>query len=427
MIYITLFFYQHNIAHSTYMGNNTSTQEYISINGNMVECDGFDNIKISKSNENNKITTVNKSTSAITYTPTNVIMDKTNSTSNKKSLEDLIKEIENLKPHSSPIIDKSEKVFKESIERIFKDYDQNTILDYYESDEAVTLLTRNNRKSLILAQNLPKSDRGLMFKYFPDVPLELVIVMSKQINFNATNERKQTFLYEDDVFKYIGYITDLIDKIDDININLIVNRYTFLAHLIRRNYSLPNDNELSKLFGVLEAKKYNFNNFCFYNDTILTQMLMKYPGKIFNLAEMMKLKTFNISIESRWLYHILDTKLDELHNYVYYMFQREDYKKLLFNLYNNLYINVWGDKFIIFLKKVIVTNSEKTYDCLRYKDESGNTILHSMAKNHDKLTLQFCVNYFTELDFESDNMGSELLKLYNESKLANRLTQKLNG
>jgi hypothetical protein len=128
-----------------------------------------------------------------------------------------------------------------------------------------------------------------------------------------------------------------------------------------------------------------------------------------------------VAIESRWLYHILTNKLDVVHNYIHYMFKREDYKRLFFELYKNLYINVWNEKFIIFLKKASTYDNNKTYECINYQNETGNTVIHLMAKCHDKQTLQFCVNYFCALTFGPNNEGKTPLVLYNESKLKNKL------
>ena len=103
------------------------------------------------------------------------------------------------------------------------------------------------------------------------------------------------------------------------------------------------------------------------------------------------------------------------------MLKRKDYIKILFGLYSNLYIDVWGNKFIIFLKKASDIYEEKITHCLNYKNEIGNTVIHEMAKYHDKLTLQFCVNYFPELNIGPNNEGKTPLVLYNENKLENRL------
>lgn len=390
------------------MGNKVSGQEYISINGNMVECDGFDNMAISLSTDTN---TVNKTTS--TNKLTKSTSDQSTKTSNNKQiLENLKKEIDKMKPNDST----------NSLEKIFAEYDEKTILDYYESTEAINILKQNNEKSVKLAHNLPKNNRGLMFKYFPGIPYELIIIMSKHINFNALDENKYTFLFRyKDVADNIKYVADLIENVDDININLIANNRTFLEYLINNRNYCPDTTDLSRLFNVLEKRKYNFNKFAFNRDTFLTQMLKRYPNNTFDLANALKLKTFNISVESRWLYHLLDNHLYLIQNYVVFMFQREDYKKLLTELYSNLYIDTWDDKFIIFLKKVSTVEQEKIYECLEYKNKDGNTVIHLMAKYHDKQTLQFCVNYFPNLKFEPNNNGKTPLMLYNESKLENKL------
>lgn len=98
------------------------------------------------------------------------------------------------------------------------------------------------------------------------------------------------------------------------------------------------------------------------------------------------------------------------------MFRRDDYVKLFFGLYNKLYIDRWNDKFIIFIRKASIINYNKLIECLNYKDDIGDTIVHLIAFNHDKLTLQFVVTYFKDdLKIEANNEGKTPLMLYNES------------
>jgi hypothetical protein len=136
----------------------------------------------------------------------------------------------------------------------------------------------------------------------------------------------------------------------------------------------------------------------------------------FNLSKTMLLKSFDITIESRWLYHMLTRQLDNIHNYIYYMFKRDDYVKLFFELYKKLFIDRWDDKFIIFIRKAYLVKNNKSIECLNYKTDKGNTIIHLMAANHDKITLQFVVNNFKDdLKIESNNEGKTPLIIYNES------------
>jgi len=379
------------------MGNKVDKHPYITINGNMVMCEEFDTMSLpTNTNDSINMNTL-PATSTVTVTT--------------KPLDKLKKEIDLIKSKEST----------NDIEKILKDYDATTILDYYESDSAINILKHNDEKALQLAHNIPKNDRGVMFKYFPDVPFELIMVMSKNINFNAVDKNGKTFLYGSNVSKKLKYICDLIENVDDININMIVNHRTFFETLILDKTLSCRNTELIKFFEVLDKKKYNFNKWGYNNDTFLTQILKKMPELTFILANTMKLDSFDITTESRWLYHILKHNLDHIHNYVYYMFLRKDYLKIVLGLYSNLYIDVWGDKFIIFLKKASCVHKEKTIQCLNYKNEKGNTIIHKMAKYHDDQTLQFCVNYFLELKFDPNNEEKTPLMLYNENKLENKL------
>ena len=117
-----------------------------------------------------------------------------------------------------------------NIDEIFKNYDEKTILDYYKSDSIIEILMLNNDKSLKLANALPVNKEKLIFKYFPIVPVNLIIIMSKNIDFNVLDENKETFLFKKlekgnrvysrdiNIFvkEYLKYIT--------ININEIFSR-----------------------------------------------------------------------------------------------------------------------------------------------------------------------------------------------------------
>jgi hypothetical protein len=98
------------------------------------------------------------------------------------------------------------------------------------------------------------------------------------------------------------------------------------------------------------------------------------------------------------------------------MFQRDNYNKLIFGLYRSLYIDVWGDRFIVFLKKVLEFSKTTCIECLNYTNKKGNTVIHLMARMHDKQTLQYCVHTFQKVvNIEANNDGKTPLMLYNES------------
>lgn len=401
------------------MGNKQDKSPYIAINGNTIECDDFDNMEI-KSGTNvkdnsdtnpktNSDTKSNSNTKPNSDTKTNSKRKNSMNTSGSKSgdvelLEKLKKEVDSMGLNGD-------------LAKIFLNYNEEIILNYYESDSAINIFKQNNEKSLSLALQLPKSDRGLMFKYFPSVPFKLILVMAKNINFNAVNANGEIFLYKyNDVAGNLKHTCEIIEAIDDININLVVKNMTFFETLIRDGVLTNNEKKLVEFFEILEKKKYNFNKCGYHKDTFLTQMLVNMPKATFNLANTMKLESFDITTESRWLFHILKHELIHLHNYIYHMFLRENYVKLFLGLYSNLYVNVWGNKFIIFLKKAVTINEQKTIDCLHYKNEKGNTIIHLMADYHDKQTLQFCVRYFhNKLNVGVNNDGKTPLTLYNES------------
>lgn len=310
---------------------------------------------------------------------------------------------------------------------IFAFYEEEIILDFYESKICVDLLKQNNIFSIKLAQLMPKNNRFLLQFYFVKVPVEILIIMKDKLDFNAVQNNGCTFLHwnGNTISTNIDYVCDLIDKIDDLDLNKLYNCRTFLDHLFEfvESSSLPPTEKLINLFKILEQKKYNFNHFCYQEDTFLTIALRNHPNMSFQLAVTMKLSTFDITIESRWLYHLLTNSLDHLYNYICYMFQRDDYPKLFLNLYRNLYIDTWGDKFIVFLKKADSIHHKKTIECMEYTD-NGDTILHLMAQYHDKTTLQFSLCYFSTLNPKPNGKGKTVDNLYENSKIQNMLLNK---
>lgn len=306
-----------------------------------------------------------------------------------------------------------------NIDNVFKNYNEKTILDYYKSDSIIGILSSNNDKALQLANALPVNKEKLIFKYFPIVPVNLMIIMSKNIDFNVLDENQETFLFkklEKEYLKYLKYITTLLENVDNINVNSEnKSGQTFFEKLISDG-KLNDYNTTSNLIQSLEKQNYNFNRLDHNEQTFLTQMLICHPSMTFYLSKTINIKSFDITIESRWLYHILTHHLGDIHNYIFYMYQRDDYVKSFYKLYNNLFIDVWDDKFIIFIRKALCINNDKCIECLNYKNEEGNTIIHLLASYHDKQTLQFIVNKFQKvLKIEPNNDEKMPLMLYNES------------
>lgn len=380
------------------MGNVPEKQPYMLIN-NVATCETL--------NDNSTETIVKSITK-----PTN-------------STETIVKTI--TKPNSLAMLIKAVGT-STNITDTFKDYDENTILDYYKTSEIVSIFKQNNSKSLVLAHALPANNQELMFKYAIYVPVELIIIMSKNINFNAVDKNSETFLYsilDNKGEKYdfdikikdrLEYVCTLLENIDTIDVNL-TNTYsqTFFEKIIQ-NRGLTDYATNLKFIQLLEKRNYNFNKLGHDCNTFLTQMLISMPKMVGNFSQTLKLKSFDITTESRWLHHLLTNNLKDIHNYIYYMFQRDDYNKLILKLYRSLYIDVWGDCFIIFLKKVLIFNKTKCIACLNYKNKKGNTVIHIMARMHDKQTLQYCVNTFQNiLTIEANNDEKTPLMLYNES------------
>lgn len=319
------------------------------------------------------------------------------------------------------------KVTKENLrnfESIFAEYDENTVLEYYNTKHAIELLTKNDVLSIKLAQIIPKTTKPLIHKYFPKVPFNILILMKDKLDFNSLNNN-HTFLFNNTVPTNIEYVCKLINAIDNLDINAHWNGLPFLYGLLH-NYMLDTT-DLTKLFETLDSHKYDFNDFGYDRDTFLTYALYRNPKMIFDLANTLRITSFNISIESRWLYFLITKELTHVHNYIYYMFTRDDYSKLFYELYKNLYIDTWGDSFIVFLKKAITVNKPKSIECMKYVDtNTGNTILHLFGQCHDKQTMQFCLWYFKTNNAHVNHQNKTALDMYQNSAIKNVLTIKEN-
>lgn len=177
------------------------------------------------------------------------------------------------------------------------------------------------------------------------------MLCQKNIDFNVLNDNNETFLFKklekgdmyisqfDKIIKdHLNYITTLLNNVDNIDVNLEnKNGQAFFEELISKR-RLENYVNTSNLIQSLEKQNYNFNRLDHENRTFLPRMLICTPDMTFNLSKTMLLKSFDITTESRWLYHMLTHQLDNIHNYIYYMFKRNDYVKLFFKLYKKLFL-----------------------------------------------------------------------------------------
>lgn len=332
---------------------------------------------------------------------------------NTQNLKELTKEISS-KTHDVNLITQ--------LKTTFEKYNENVILDFYESDDAVYYLKKNDIFAIKLAELIPKNNRPIIHKYFIDIPVEIIIIMKDKLDFNALSKGYRFLYYSKLVIKNLSYVCNLIENIDNIDLNLTVETYTFLDHILIQDNLSEIRIKLMQLFQVLDKKKYNFNHLCCNRNTFLTQMIISHPKLTRDLAKTILLDSFDFTVESRWLYLIVNDHLMELNWYIYYMFQRTYHKASFIKLYNNLHTNVWNDKFNIFLKTAVAFDRQKTIKCMNYVNEDGDTIIHLMAKYHDKITLQFCVTYFNDnLKIKPNNLGKTPSQLYNESKIINKL------
>ena len=246
--------------------------------------------------------------------------------------------------------------------------------------------------------------------------------MAGNIDFNYLNKEKETFLFMSTMGNHLDYLCKLLEKVNTIKIDICNNNeLTFFDMLILRK-QLNNTNHTKKLIRLLEKLNYNFNRTYPSGRTFLTLLLDNITTSRDCYYEIMTLESYDIAIESEWLYLLSGSNIT-LHNYVNHMFRRKNYENLVLRLYKNLINNVWSNRFILFLKKAKQLHPNKLIECLNYKDDNGNTLIHVMAESHDKITLQYTINCFKDrLIIKPNNDGKTPLMLYEESNFKNILS-----
>lgn len=313
---------------------------------------------------------------------------------------------------------------KEDIVEIFSLNQSDVIDDFYCSDELINLLKMNNSKSDLLAMLLPKSERDLIRKYFnSSVPYQILLLMGKNLDYNILNENGNTFLYAT-WNNNIPYVIELIKNISDININHI-NKIGMTFLMEKANFVIPDSKlkQFIKLIKLLAQKKvYNFNVLNICGNSILSILLSSNGNSNFSFSRLISIEEYDITIECNWL-HILiaNHQKNKIHNYLHFMLNRSDYKRLIHNLFNIYHYTSCENDFMYLLQECDRMNNTKTRETLQYTDLDGNTIIHLMAKRQCKKLLKFTLDHFNNLDIKENKNGKMPFDIYMENTIKNKL------
>jgi hypothetical protein len=303
---------------------------------------------------------------------------------------------------------------KQDIIREFRAYTEETILDFYEHCSCA-IFRKNNDLAKLLATLIPKNERDLINVFYVNqIPIGLLLLMKDKINFNYQDKDKRTFIFRIYNIYQLDYVMEMIKIIDVIDINTIgFYEDTFVFALLKQRLEIPTK-KAQELFTLLEEKKYIFNHKSLTDKSLLTYILTYYQNDVEHWSEIISVEEYNIAIDCEWLVIMMNSHYNDIHNYIWYIFQRNDYQRLLYDIYNCDFPHVWGIEFVKFLKRCEQISAQKTHDSLNYHDKNGNTIIHSMAIKYDKILLNHTLNHFKQyiklLPNKEGKMPDELLK-----------------
>jgi len=297
---------------------------------------------------------------------------------------------------------------KYDLELLMKNCHPKAILDWY--NRCLHLLWQNNDKAVILAELMPKNNRDYMWELLANrAPIHIMKIVVSKVNINAVDTNNKTFLFQmphDKYSEYIDYLTELIIAIDNLPLNHVYNCENFLLHLCRNSHiwtDVPS-HKIIRLFETLSLRKFNYNQI-----SILSHLISYNSKYIDHYYIFMNINSYDITLDHKWLKNLLQhTNLFSPHNYLVNIIKRTDYISFLYNMYSH---HIWGKEYLNLISDLMYINPSKTKMMLQYHDEDGLTVLHLMARNHDKTLLY---PLLTRFDFDLDIV--DIKETYRNSK-----------
>ncbi len=311
------------------------------------------------------------------------------------------------------------------IEQLFTKYSHKAIMHFY-LEYSIEYLKKNDIKAIFIAKLLPINKKYNLINRYVNAKIDtkLITIMANNLNLNHVDKNNKTFLFKISVnIDEIDYLCKLFSCCD-INVNHVYLCKTFLMEIIHK-YTITRENlpKYIKLITILANKNYDFNitNQCDYS--ILTQFLMYKPDLRFYCSKLIGIKNYDVSKECFWLYTMVNKHWDEIHNYLYEIFSREDYIHILYDIYKNYHYPTYEDDFIRILIKMCKMDNRRTIEMLNYiNSENGNTLLHEIAIRRGKKLLNFITYYFSgKVIIKQNNENKYPYDLYLVNNLENRL------
>ena len=308
-------------------------------------------------------------------------------------------------------------------------YDESVLLRWYEIN--LNLLVKGDEKSRFLAEIMPKNETSFLWRLYHDMaPIYMLKEVAKKIPVTQLNSRGETFLFQipkglprvDPGYDAIAnYITNVILEIQDLPLNHISNNHeTFIVKLFRcSGFWDITRIDIDKLLDALSQKGFAFQN---KHQSIISNLITIHPDKINAYCLLVRPESYDITQDCEWI-QVLYRKysLIQRHNYVYYILHRNDYLSFLYNIYINREY-YWGSDYIRLIQQCANMDFDKVLHMLSYTNKNGNTVIHKMAKRHDKLLLTNIIGLFgNKLTIKPNSKGFLPNQLYLNSKLSSLL------
>lgn len=202
------------------------------------------------------------------------------------------------------------------------------------------------------------------------------------------------------------YLEAIIAKYE-IDFNYIVNWDTFLLNLI---YNKKHNRTVFNFIKLLEDTNYNFNLKNIEGYSILTLLMRNYPKKYYDIAKIIKISKYDISLECSWVKLLVSEFLFHSHNFYIYIRDRGDMPVIIYNIVCNYDFATYEDDLIMFLRGIYNVSSFKNCSKIysHIDPKTGNTIIHEMGKRHAKKLLQFVKILFCNPDLFTQKNWEDL-------------------
>jgi hypothetical protein len=308
-------------------------------------------------------------------------------------------------------------------------YDERKLLDWYIDN--IGLISKNTENAKILISIMPNNSEQFLWELYSKMaPINIIKLVADKVKLDTLNRDKETFLFQvpgrKDIAsmtinhweRSINYMIEVISQIDNLPLNHISDsEVTFIMSVMKSlNFWTYTDYDLKwKLFNVLSKKGFKFMT---NHRSILSYMITVYPDTIPYYYIMLRCKSFDPSEDCEWLQSIFINKSRYVsHNYIWSLFRRKDYISFLYKTYININYN-WGIEYLEFISRCASYNNNKLINMLTYEDDNGNTVIHIMAKRHDKQLLFPIIGKFgSYLKLKENSDGMNYNSLYQNSKL----------